>query len=70
MTYTMIPHIKTVSCVFLDHILDLFETQATIIRLGLKEKAIFTLLDFMGTPAAKLVSMEWQDDENKTPYQG
>ena len=66
MTYPMMPHTRAVSYVFLDHILDLFGTQATSIRLVLEEEALLTLLDFMGTPANEHVSMEWQDDDNKT----
>ena len=66
MAYTTATHTRAISHDWLLHILQLFGTDATNIKLGLQEEGIKTLLDFVGTPAHELVDMEWPHDTDDT----
>ena len=66
MAYTTATHTRAISHDWLLHILGLFGTDTTNIKLGLKEDGIKTLFDFVGSPADELVDMEWPHDTDDT----
>ena len=66
MAYSLKAHTRATSHDFLDHILSLFGTQAVEIKLALEQEVLLTLMDFIGTPIDDLVTMEWNDEEDKT----
>ena len=66
MAYTTATHTRAISHDWLFHILGLFGTDTTNIKLGLKEDGIKTLFDFVDTPVDEVVDMEWPHETDDT----
>ena len=68
MTYAIKTHTRGNSFEFLDHILNIFETESTNIRKAFQapDNDILTLVDFVGTPVEELITITWEDEDKNT----